>query len=360
MITPAGYDDFDWMETRTTLTDGTVQTKAVIRTTKDGLYGLLSTTGTILLEPIAENNFYFNSGLAYIRKTKTSPGAYINTEGTILTDAVYGYPDWFDVIQKTGLLRKISIGSRVGVINSDGKEVVPVDYERVWIFEGGKTFFAKQTPEKGSKWSYFSHTGTPYCTDKYDSVMGYTQNQTLVRRNGKWGIMCDSTAKELLPPTYDSVDMGYKSLVMRAWRESKVCLVRTDTQREITDLCDFVEDQYKGVIRVRRGGKWGVVSADSLTLGQEIVPPRYDYICEAQNGFAQVRMGTKYGYVALRGADAGKEVVPPSYDIATPANENGQAVVFKGGVEVRLQLPVAKDGAGRIRAASGTRTTQKR
>ena len=54
-------------------------------------------------------------------------------------------------------------------------------------------------------------------------------------------------------------------------------------------------------------------------------------------------MGTKYGYVALRGSDAGKEVVPPSYDIATPANENGQAVALKGGVEVRLQLPVPKN-----------------
>lgn len=342
IITPAGYDEFDWLTIRQISTSGTLESVGVIKSRRGKNYGLLSSTGTVLMEPIADNPFFFVSGLAYIRKTKTSPGAYINAQGSILTDFVYGEPEWLEIIQKTGLLRRVSIGSRFGVINSDGKEVLPVDYERVWIFEGGKTFFAKQTPEKGSKWSYFSHTGTPIYTDKYDSVKGYTTYQTLVQRNGKWGVMCDSTAKELLSPTYDSVDIGYKSIVMRAWRGSNVCLVNTATQREITPFYDFVEDKYVGAIRVRRGDKWGVVSADTLTLGQEIVPPRYDYISEAQNGFAQVRMGTKYGYVALAGSDAGKEVVRPEYDIATAANENGEAVALKGGVEVRLQLPVQK------------------
>ncbi|TAE20722.1 MAG: WG repeat-containing protein [Candidatus Kapaibacterium sp.] len=348
MITPHGYDDLDWMESKIISIDGTVQTKAVIRTTKNGFYGLLSSTGTVLLEAIAENSFFFNSGLAYIHTAKNSPGAYINTEGTVLTDAIYGDQKWYEIFHlKTGLLRKVSIGSHFGVINSEGKEIVPVEYERVWIFNGGKTLFAKQTPEKGGKWSYFSDTGKPFFTNKYDSATAYTTYQTLVLRNGKWGVMCDTTAQELVPPTYDSVAAEDKSPVMQAWRGSKVCLVRTDTHREITALYDFVEDKYRGAIRVRRGGKWGIVSADSLTLGQEIVPPRYDYICEAKHGFAQVRMGTKYGYVALKGADAGKEVVPPLYDIATPANKNGEVVVVKGGVEVRLQLPMVHGGGGK-------------
>lgn len=343
IITPAGYDEFDWLTTQQISTSGTLESVAIIKSRRGRNYGLLSSTGTVLMEPIADNPFFFTGGLAYIQKPKELLGGYINTKGTILTDFVYGKPGWLDMFYPSVFLRSVFIGSHFGVINNDGKEVVPVDYERVWIFDDAKTFFAKQTPEKGSKWSYFSHTGKPFCTDKYDSVMGYTRYQTLVQRNGKWGIMCDTTAQELMPPTYDSVAVGYKSQVMRAWRGSMVCLVGTSTHREITPFYDFVERKYIGAIRVRRGGKWGVVSADSLTLGQEIVPPRYDYICEAQNGFVQVRMGTKYGYVALKGADAGKEVVPPSYDIATPANENGQAVALKGGVEVRLQLPVPKN-----------------
>jgi hypothetical protein len=343
IITPAGYDECEWLTTRQISTSGTLESVAIIKSRRGKYYGLLSSTGTVLMEPIADNALFFNGGLAYIHKPKELLGGYINTKGIILTDFVYGQPEWLEVFYPSVFLRRVFIGSHFGVINNEGKELVPVEYERVWIFDGGKTFFAKQTPEKGSKWSYFAHTGKPFCTDKYDSVMGYTQNQTLVRRNGKWGILCDTTAQELVPPTYDSVAVGYRSPVMRAWRGSMVCLVGTSTQREITPFYDFVERKYIGAIRVRRGGKWGVVSADSLTLGQEIVPPRYDYICEAQNGFAQVRMGTKYGYVALKGADAGKEVVPPSYDIAAPANENGQAVALKGGVELRLQLPMPKN-----------------
>jgi hypothetical protein len=343
IITPAGYDEFDWLTTQQISTSGTLESVAIIKSRRGKHYGLLSSTGTVLMEPIAENPLFFTGGLAYIHKPKELLGGYINTKGTILTDFVYGKPGWLDMFYPFIFLRRVSIGSHFGVINNEGKEVVPVEYERVWVFDDGKTSFAKQTPEKGSKWSYFSHTGKPFCTDKYDSVMGYMTNQTLVQRNGKWGVLCDTTAQELVPPTYDSVAVGYKSPVMRAWRGSKVCLVNTSTHREITSFYDFVERKYVGAIRVRRGGKWGVVSADSLTLWQEIVPPRYDYICEAQNGFAQVRMGSKYGYVALKGADAGKEVVRPEYDIATPANENGKAVALKGGVEVRLQLPVQKN-----------------
>lgn len=345
IISPSGYDGCEWLTARQVSRNGIYENVGLIKSKRGNKYGLHSSTGSLLLEPTAENKLYFHSsGLAYIRKTASSPGAYINTQGTILTDFIYDEPSWLEIVEQSGSLRKIHIGSLWGVINSDGKEVVPPEYERVWIFEGGKTFFAKQTPEKGSKWSYFSHTGTPFYSDKYDSVRGYTTYRTLVQRNGKWGIMCDTTAQEIVPPTYDSVDMGYKSTTMRAWRGNTVCLVNTSTEREITAYYDFVADKYKygGAIRVRRGGKWGLVSADSLTLGQEIVPPRYDYICEAQNGFAQVRMGTKYGYVALTGSDAGKEVVRPEYDIATAANENGEVLVLKGGVEIRLQLPMQK------------------
>ena len=141
IISPSGYDGCEWLTARQVSSTGIYENVGLIKSKRGNKYGLHSSTGTLLLEPTAENKLYFHSsGLAYIRKTASSQGAYINTQGTILTDFIYDEPFWLAIFEQAGSLCKIHIGSLWGVINSEGKEVLPIGYERVWIFDDGKTF----------------------------------------------------------------------------------------------------------------------------------------------------------------------------------------------------------------------------
>lgn len=350
---------------------------AVIVTKRKGLSGFLSTSGTVLLEPIAQRLEVLPHGVLYFRKANSSFGAYLNSEGKILTDSIYddppirgvGYREYMRVTGPNGLT-VVKRGGKNGVIDKTGKEILPLEYETIAFLWDTGIIMARRPTDKGGKWSCFSGTGQAIFTDKYDSVdveKGYSDigSQALVRNNGKWGMVSLSTGEELIPPTYDSVAIVPRrisnSVAIQGWRGNKVCLFSTITHREISPYYDQMDYNWAfhyqpDFMRIRRGDKWGFISMDSLNAGQELVSPRYDYayhdviqakIGRTTNAYTRVRMGTKYGYVALKGADAGKEVVPPSYDIAAPANENGQVVVLKGGVEARLQLPVVKDAGGK-------------
>lgn len=372
------YDDVSWEELypndffRQNSNVPSDAPTAVLITKRGNLSGLLSTSGTVLMEPIAQRLANTSNGFIYVRKANSSYGAYINSEGKVLTEDIYDTPpsfsygdrQWFRVPGPNGLTR-VNRGSSYGVIDKTGKEILPVEYETIIFHWDTGTIMAQRPSDKGGKWSCFSGTGQAFFTDKYDSVGVENGNiglQKLVRRNGKWGIVSLTTAEELIPPMYDSVEVvprGRKiSVVMRAWRGNQVCLVSTITHREISPSYDQMDYNWEyhyqpDFMRIQRGGKWGFIRVDSLNAGQELVPPRYDYayhditqakIGSTTNAFTRVRMGTKYGYVALRGNDAGKEVVRPDYEIAGEAYVSGRrAVVIKGGEEVRLQLPVVKD-----------------
>lgn len=382
-IVPRGekYDDVSWSElyfTEFFRQNSNVPSDAptaVIITKRGGLSGFLSTSGTVLLEPIAQRLEILPHGVLYVRNANSSLGAYLNSEGKILTDSIYDDPpkSWeqyseYITIPGPNGLTGVKRGGKYGVIDKTGKEILPAEYETIQFQRLTGTILAQRPAVNGGKWSYFSGTGQAFFTDKYDSVEELHDNlssQILVRRNGKWGMMSLTTAEEVLPPTYDSVAIVPRErkicVAIQAWRGNKVCLVSTITHREISPYYDQMDYNWAfhyqpDFMRIRRGDKWGFIRVDSLNAGQEIVSPRYDYayhdVIQAKIGrttstYTRVRMGTKYGYVALRGADAGKEVVSPSYDIVTPANENGQAVALKGGVEVRFQLPVVKGVSGK-------------
>lgn len=68
-----------------------------------------------------------------------------------------------------------------------------------------------------------------------------------------------------------------------------------------------------GFHRVRRDGKWGLVT----TRGDLILKPQYDAIYQFSDGLAVVEKANKYGYIDT----TGKEIVKPAYSWATEFKE---------------------------------------
>lgn len=104
-----------------------------------------------------------------------------------------------------------------GVIDSNGKAVIPINYDSIVVFE--KIIFGKIEKRNNQNWSVFDKTGKKLNLNDYQSFEN--ENQGLIRasRNGKIGFL-NKGGSEASPFLYDSVSVFRNSLAVAKYQES--------------------------------------------------------------------------------------------------------------------------------------------
>ena len=163
---------------------------------------------------------------------------------------VIGY--WDDDL---GIVR---LNGKWGMINTEGKVVIPLKYDCVDYFSEGLAYV-----KLNGKYGFVDTTGKVVIPLKYDSVGKFDEGLASVFLNGKRGFV-DKTGKEVVPPKYD-----------------------------------FIYDFVEGLAKVRLYDKFGFIDV----TGKEVVPPKYDQVWGFYEGLAAVELNGKEGFVNKQGKE---------------------------------------------------------
>ena len=100
----------------------------------------------------------------------------------------------------------VRLNGKWGVINTEGKEVVPLKYDDVEYFHEGLA-----AVKLNGKWGFVDKEGKEVIPLKYDSVGSFHEGLAGVLLNGQGGLV-DKTGKELLPCVYNQGELPVKTL----------------------------------------------------------------------------------------------------------------------------------------------------
>lgn len=222
----------------------------------------------------------YYDGLVRFSSADRQTSGYINTKGeevfilTYKAGRVEQEIGMLDPIDKEGIHfseGKLVVinGSKFGYVDTIGKEVIPIKYDRAWNFKEG---FAKVKLD--GKYGFINHDGQVTGEIKYDEVNHYYEGLAFVKIAGKCGYI-DTTGKEVIPIQFDH------------WQFEK--------------FYDF----NNGYARMKSVDKFGLIN----NKGEVLIKPEFDEIQDVADERAIVKLDAKYGLVDIKN----KIVIPLNY-----------------------------------------------
>lgn len=132
----------------------------------------------------------------------------------------------------------VSNGQYEGVVNKDGKVVLPVNYDSVDIRE--EVIFGQIKRRDKQDWQAFNHQGVLQSNYRYESFFEVSEDRIGAVRNGKSGLL-DNSGNEASPFLYDKVS---------SMTERKAVVSYQGNKGIINDLGHWVITPYKDQLAV--------------------------------------------------------------------------------------------------------------
>jgi hypothetical protein len=186
---------------------------------KDGLWGIIKFDGTITVQPkyndLGEGNSYFNEAV-----DTTSKGFKVNLGGNYgivdengkelipIKYSMLGYssngitPAYFKLdTTKTGLPV-----TGLTFIDSTGKELIPpaVQFNNVSQFSDGLIAVGSGSDWK-TKWIYIDLTGKQIVPGEYEETSAFVNGLAIVKKTGKYGVI-NKLGKEVIPFQFKEIN----------------------------------------------------------------------------------------------------------------------------------------------------------
>jgi hypothetical protein len=186
---------------------------------------------------------------------------------------------------------------------------------------------------KNGKFGYINSSGKEITPLKYDRVMRFSWGVGKVKLNGKWGLV-NIQGKEISPPIYNVIKVSQNPIVKLGNKYGFISLrtgelltpVKYDKVEKWNDINLFYPDKVnKNLAPVQLDGKWGCVNQ----RGKETIPTKYDelHIKQYNNPRVVAKLNGKWGYVN----DNGKEITSFEFDSVNEFDFCGRALVKKDG-----------------------------
>ena len=245
------------------------------------------------------------------------------TERVRKYDHVYSFYEGWALVELDG---------KTGLINTEGKEVVPCEYDFVRSFvEGLAAVFIGDYLYFNGKWGFINKKGKEVIPCEYDGIGNFSEGLAAVALDGKWGFI-NKKGEEVVPCKYDGAD-SFSEGMAKVKRNGKYGFINTKGKEIVPCKYDEVGEHYysyeeeksafsEGMAKVKRNGKWGFINKN----GKEIVPCEYDYAGSFSEGMAKVQLDGKWGFINKNG----KEIVPCKYDEIDDFSEGMAKVQLDG------------------------------
>lgn len=345
------------------------RSKDLYRFLRSGKWGLISDSGTLMIEPIYDYVFSFKNGYSVVKGQVSgeSRRAYISSEGFQITGFEYQQARHF-----FGDLAAAKKEDKWGYINRNGEEVTLFEYDRVSDFDYGvgvarkgseyflvfpdgriqafpgvsSLYFSSQggTFKQEDQWGLMDFDGTILLPPSFESLSIINEDLLKIRENKLYGL-ADRSGRILLPPRYERLYSTEDEGVFRVRENGSYRFITLEGNQFLDSVPYTISQVWKKLLRVQQNGFYGIFNRES----QEVVPPMYQglqaFDINGNSGFLVIQNDLK-GIMDQEG----NWIVEPFYDRIYPFSE-GLALVVKNGKygfindRGELQIPLEFDRA---------------
>nr|DAL05867.1 MAG TPA: WG containing repeat protein [Caudoviricetes sp.] len=190
---------------------------------------------------------------------------------------------------------RVEKDGKYGLINFEGKEVLPCDYDEITALKGVTN---NLLVKKDGKVGLVNEKGQTIVNTEYKDIKtlkeGYKNEYIIVNDNNQYGII-STTGTVIIEPKYEDVKYLNNS-EMFAIKDAGVWkLINKDNQVLIDGGYDNIIEAKGENVVVEKGGKYGVVT----TKNEEKIPVEYEQIKYTFSIYYIAKTGGKYGIINL-------------------------------------------------------------
>lgn len=190
---------------------------------------------------------------------------------------------------------RVEKDGKYGLINFEGKEVLPCDYDEITALKGVTN---NLLVKKDGKVGLVNEKGQTIVNTGYKDIKtlkeGYKNEYIIVNDNNQYGII-STTGTVIIEPKYEDVKYLNNS-EMFAIKDAGVWkLINKDNQILIDGGYDNIIEAKGENVVVEKGGKYGVVT----TKNEEKIPVEYEQIKYTFSIYYIAKTGGKYGIINL-------------------------------------------------------------
>lgn len=277
-----------------------------IETTRDGdLYGFRRDDGRVIVPNIYRYVDQFHGAYCRVWADDTLCGL-IDSSGREILPCIYS-----DVNYPADGRIRLSLGKLTGYADLQGNIAIPPQYV------GGADFSCHFAPVAVIVDSFFVYSTFIDTLGRrpfplYENVGLFSDGFAPVLRYQRWGII-DTLGREIIPTVHEFMTPTYHRLFL-AGDNQGLALYKLPSASPLTKPIYQTATSYsEGRLCVLRNGKYGFLDS----LGNEVIPCRFDNVGDFQHGRTYARIDSLWGIIDT----LGREILPIEYHNRTPKGE---------------------------------------
>lgn len=192
---------------------------------------------------------------------------------------------------------RVSRNGKYGIINFEGQEVLPCEYDEITALKGVTSNFLVK---KDGKLGLVNEKGQTIINTEYKNILtlkeGYKSEYVIVNAENKYGVISTS-GTILIDPTYEGIKYLGSSNLFAVKQDDTWKLMDTEEKKIVIDggYKDIVEAKSENIVVVNNDGKYGVVSKTN----EEKIKPQYEDLKYAFSIYYIAKKDGKYGVINL-------------------------------------------------------------
>lgn len=144
-------------------------------------------------------------------------------------------------------LAKVSKDGKIGYVTSDGKLVVPLEYDEAITFSEGLAAVRKNT-----KWGYLDSTGKVVMEPKYEDAASFHEGMAAVRKEGKYGFI-NREFEVVIPYSFSMAGRFSEGLAAVANSKDQWGYINSSGKLVIGYAFTFADTFVDGMARIMKG-----------------------------------------------------------------------------------------------------------
>ncbi len=291
---------------------GKITSKDYVIAFKDNKWGVIDSDGNTVIDPSYEEmitipnskkdvflciyNVNYETG-EYKTKALNSKNEEIFTQYEQI-EAISNKDNNYNIWYEENVL-KVKKDGKYGIINLEGKELTPCQYDELTAIEGIKNALKVK---KDQKMGVVDKEGKTILPTQYQEItnLGKDNKEGFIVKveGGKYGIV-DYSNQTVLEAKYDAIEKIYGNDSYVVKQGEKQVLVKKDGTEQLNSGYDEIKAILKnadhGIIYMK-DGKYGVMK----TTGEVTIPAEYEELKEAKTGLLIAKQNGKYGIIDLQ------------------------------------------------------------
>ena len=277
-------------------------------------WGVIDSTGTVVIDPSYEEMITIPNSkkdvFLCIFDINYDTGEYSTKALNSKNEEIFTQYDQIEAIQVVDNNNQVSYISNVlkvqkdgkyGLINLDGKELQPCQYDEVSSLQGIQDIIKVQ---KDGKYGLVNAEGKEIISTQYADIQGLdkdnTSNFIVMNDAGKYGIV-NNNNENVVSTNYEQIKNIYSNNYYVVQKDGNEILVKKDgteiTLNGVDEIIEILKNE-EGII-FTQGENYGV-----MNLASEVtIEPAYQDLKEAKTGLFIAKQNDKYGIIDSQKAE---------------------------------------------------------